>query len=219
MCIIKKYSVLIRTMYLKGTRMVQFAKEEIKKKILLSARREFLKHGFEKASIRTIAAGAKTAKSNVYNYFADKDALFYAVVGGSVSEIRCGLGHAAAENVGKSDASYTMESQKKYMAIVMQFVASYSEDVSLLLFGAEGSSLAGFRSEVIGKFSDILHGWLKSVLDSVPSRFFVSCVAGFYVAIIERIMVEKPSPDKAEDYMKEFLTFVYGGWRCVMSAP
>jgi AcrR family transcriptional regulator len=46
--------------------MVQFAKDEIRQKIIDTAREEFLEKGFEKASIRTITARAKTAKSNLY---------------------------------------------------------------------------------------------------------------------------------------------------------
>lgn len=196
--------------------MTQFIKEEIKAGILAAARSEFLKHGFQKASIRTIAAGAGTAKSNVYNYFADKDALFSAVLEDTVLSIRRGLELASSQNAGKGPQTYTPASQQAYMKAIMEFVASRPGDIRLLLLGAEGSSLASFRDEVLEAFTDVLLGWLKSAMPSPPSRLFVRCVAGFYLISVERILLEEPSLGQAERYMSEFLAFVYGGWRGVM---
>lgn len=198
--------------------MTQIIKEEIKNSILAAAREEFLKNGFERASIRTIAAVAKTAKSNVYNYFADKDALFCAVLWSTVSDIRRGLSIAASETKGKEAESYTPASQQAYMNIVMEFVASRPGDILLLLKNAEGSTLASFRDEVLETFTDILLGWLKTAMPSPPSRLFVNCVAGFYLGIVERMLFERPSREAAALYMEEFLAFVYGGWKSVMSA-
>jgi TetR/AcrR family transcriptional regulator, cholesterol catabolism regulator len=194
----------------------QFAKEAIREQILASAREEFVKYGFAKASIRTIAAHAQTAKSNVYNYFADKDALFYAVLEPVVCEIRSSLEEAAKN----ADASggYTIESQQSYMLIIMNYVASHHKDVSMLL-SAQGSSLAGFKDEILETFTDVLSGWLKNAMPGrAPSRVFIRCVADFYLSIIERMLEERPSQEQAGEYMKEFLAFVYGGWRSVIDS-
>jgi AcrR family transcriptional regulator len=45
---------------------MQFPKEEIKNNILMAAKEEFMKKGFEKASIRTITAAAQTSKVLLY---------------------------------------------------------------------------------------------------------------------------------------------------------
>lgn len=196
--------------------MTQFAKEEIRERILASAREEFIKHGFAQASIRTIASSAQTAKSNLYNYFADKDALLCAVLDPAVSEIRRGL-EDAAKNTAASDG-YTIESQQSYMLITMNYVAARHEDITMLL-GAQGSSLAGFKHEVLEKFTDVLLGWLKNAMPGrTPSRMFVRCVADFYLAVIERMLHERPTQAQAGGYMKEFLAFVYGGWRSIIDS-
>lgn len=198
--------------------MTQFAKEEIRQSILNAAREEFLKRGFEKASIRDIASEAKTAKSNLYNYFEDKDALFCAVLESAVSEIRGALEAARLENAGQGAGSYTVGSQDRYMRLVMEFVGAHASDVWLLLFRSGGSTLEGFRQEVQEKFTDVLTGWFAEALPGrAPSRLFTGCVAGFYVSVVERMMLERPSREKAEGYMGEFLRFVYGGWTAVMN--
>lgn len=195
---------------------MQTMKEEVRQKILTAAREEFLRCGFEDASIRTIAASAKTAKSNVYNYYKDKDALFTAVLEPTVSSIRQGL-EVAFASAGTATGSYTMDSQGEYMQIVVAFVATHVEDVSLLLFRAGGSSLAGFKGEVIDGYTDMLAGWFAEAMPGrEPSRLFLRCVASFYVTSVEQMILERPSRQKAMEYMDEFLKFVYGGWSSVM---
>jgi AcrR family transcriptional regulator len=197
--------------------MTQFVKEEIRQAILAAAREEFMKCGFEAASIRTIAAAAKTAKSNLYNYYNDKDALFCAVVGPTVAAIRAGLKAAVEESAEEKPETYTMGSQERYMRIVMEFIAARPQDVFLLLFRSAGSSLGGFREEVAEKYTDMLMNWFAGVMPGrAPSRLFLRCIAGFYMEAVERMMLEKPTREKAGEYMGEFLRFVYGGWNSLM---
>lgn len=196
---------------------MQTIKDEIRQRILDAARQEFLSCGFEKASIRTIAANAKTAKSNLYNYFADKDALFSAVLEPTVSSIRQGFEAARLQSVGTGADTYTMGSQEGYIRVVMLFVAEHTADVILLLFRAGGSSLAGFKDEAIEKYTDLMADWFAAAVPGrVPSRVFIRCVASFYATIVEQMLLERPSREKAGEYMSEFLKFVYGGWSALM---
>jgi len=59
---------------------MQLKKEEIRKRIEDAAREDFLKHGFIKTSMRTIAKKARISTSNIYNYFKSKDYLFYSLI-------------------------------------------------------------------------------------------------------------------------------------------
>ncbi len=59
---------------------MQIKKEEVKNKIIQSAKEEFLNKGFEKSSIRTIVKKAETNIGNFYNYFNSKEQLFEVLV-------------------------------------------------------------------------------------------------------------------------------------------
>lgn len=196
---------------------MQFAKEDIKNRILSAAREEFLCNGFEKASIRHITSAAQTSKSNLYNYFNDKDALFVAVLEPTLQSIMKGLELAVTENEGTGVESYTMDEQVRNMRIIMDFVANNTGDIRLLLFHSAGSSLAGFKDMVIERFSDILSEWLKHAMPQKSiSRLFVRCVAGFYVQIIEQLTLAGVDRAQAEMHMAEFLKFIYSGWAGMM---
>jgi AcrR family transcriptional regulator len=58
----------------------QFLKEEIRKRIIESAIKEFSEKGYDKASIKNIAKGANVAVGNLYRYFENKESLLKEVV-------------------------------------------------------------------------------------------------------------------------------------------
>lgn len=51
-----------------------------KDKILINAREEFVKRGYELASLRTITRRSEMSTNNIYNYFKSKEDLFNEVI-------------------------------------------------------------------------------------------------------------------------------------------
>ena len=193
--------------------MVQFAKDEIRQRIIDTAREEFLEKGFEKASVRTITARAKTAKSNLYNYFSDKNDLFRSVLEPTIAKIRYGLELAKQFNVPKGVDEYTLQSQTYVIGAINRFVAENLTDVRLLLFKAQGSSLENFKYELLEAFTDNMHDWVRSIRpDRNISRLFVRSICSFYISLIEQAILYGKS-EEMESFQKEATNFVYHGWR------
>lgn len=199
--------------------MAQYAKDEIRQRIIDVAREEFLQKGFEKASIRTITARANTAKSNFYNYFEDKNDLFYSVLEPTVAKIRKGLEMAKQFNVPKVPKGvdeYTLESQMYVIGVVNQFVAENFNDIRLLLYKAQGSSLENFKNEILEAFTDNMCSWVKSIRpDKEISRLFVRSVCSFYLSLIEQATLYGKSGEMQRS-RQEFTNFVYHGWKGVL---
>ena len=194
---------------------MRLANEEIRQRIIDAAREEFLDKGFEKASIRTITAKAKTSKSNLYNYFSDKDDLFCAVLEPVTTEIRTGLVLAKQYNVPKETGDYTFSSQQFVIGVISKYIAAHADDVKLLLFQAQGSSLAGFKYEVLDLFTDNMEEWTRSIhTKKEVSRLFVRTVCSFYLNMIEHLLLVGPPADMPQ-FMKEVSVFVYHGWKSV----
>ncbi|MFT8351796.1 TetR/AcrR family transcriptional regulator [Clostridium saccharoperbutylacetonicum] len=191
---------------------MQYAKNEIKQRIIDVAREEFLENGFEKASIRTITTKAKTSKSNLYNYFKNKDDLFYCVVEQTIIKIRKGMELAEELYISKGDHLYTKKEQKFVVSTVSNFVRKNLIDVKLLLFRAQGSSLESFKSEVTEAFTDIMCKWVKTMVpDKSISRNFIRSISNFYLSIIEQNIIYNEANDN-----KEFIDFIYNGWQSVL---
>lgn len=194
---------------------MQYAKDEIRQRIIDIAREEFFDKGFEKASIRTITSRAETSKSNLYNYFKDKDDLFRAVLEQTTADIRDGLEKAKQYNVPKETEDYTFSSQQLVIGVINKFIAQHTADVRLLLFKAQGSSLENFKYEVLEAFTDTMIEWTQSVHSKKDvSRLFVRTVCSFYLNMVEQLFLVGPPPDMTE-YMREISVFVYHGWKNV----
>jgi AcrR family transcriptional regulator len=195
---------------------VQYAKDEIRQRIIDSARKEFLRKGYQKASIRAIADKAKTAKSNLYNYFKDKDRLFSSVLEPTVGKIWTGLEMAKQFNVPKGVDEYSLESQTAVVGVVYQFVEENFTDVRLLLFKAQGSRLEGFKAEVLEAFTDNMCNWVHSMRPGKKvSRLFVRSVCSFYMSLIEQAILFGKAADM-QGFQKEFTRFVYHGWKGIL---
>lgn len=196
--------------------MVQFAKDEIRQRIVDTAREEFLEKGFEKASVRTITARANTAKSNLYNYFTDKNDLFCSILEPAVDKIRKGLEMAKQFNVPKGVEDYTVESQMYVVKAVSLFVAENFTDVRLLLFKAQGSSLEGFKYEVLEAFTENMYSWTKSIRPHKEiSKLFIRSICSFYLSLIEQIILYGKS-EEMQSLQQEFTKFIYNGWKGVL---
>lgn len=206
-----KYIVL----YL-GENKLQFIKDEIRQRMIDAAKEEFLKKGFEKASVRTICLKAKTSKSNLYNYFRNKDHLFYSILEPALTVIQKGIEQAVVEASGDS-LSYTEESQSRNIGAVMDFIFEYPAEAKLLLFKSRGSSLEAFKDQIIDKFTDILYGWVKTnTPDKDISRFFIRCVSSFYMSGIEQTILNGAPKEQVGKHINEFVRFVYNGWKGVL---
>jgi AcrR family transcriptional regulator len=196
---------------------VQIPKEEVRESILAAAREEFLVSGYENASIRAIASKAKTSKSNLYHYFQDKDALFRAVVEPTLQKIREGFAYLQAANSKKSAEGYTVQAQGQIMSDIGGFLHGHREDFQLLFYKTSGSSLAGFQNYVTDALADVLCGWVDVIAPEIKlSKFFLRFVAGFYVSGMEQMLRANVSKEQAAGHMKEFLPFIYGGWKNVL---
>lgn len=196
---------------------MQFQKQDIREKILTAARAEFLNVGFEKASIRNITAMAQTSKSNVYNYFPDKESLFAAVLEPTTSEIKAGFEKLRAENPGNAARGYSLHAQKEVIEKIMGFVFNHREDLKLLLFQASGSKLSGFKDTVTVLLAEVLSDWVAYAAPKKEiSSFFVQMVAGFYISAIEKMLINNITCAQASEHLDDFLKFVYGGWQSVL---
>lgn len=197
---------------------MQFQKEEIKDNILAAAREEFLKNGYEKASIRNITHAAETSKSNVYNYFHDKDALFTAVVEPTLLEIKNSFEKLSAQNSGTSAETYSIDAQEEVIVKIIDFVFDHGLDLKLLLFRSSGSSLTDFKERITKSLADILADWIYHAAPNKGiSEYFIHTVAGFYIEAIEQILMQSLSKEQVVGQLEVYLKFVYGGWNAVFN--
>lgn len=131
-------------------------------RILESARKEFLTHSFEKASLKSICEGAGVTTGALYKRYKGKEDLFCAVVEQTVNDL-----YAVAEHRGNRDPALMPDEElikawdmdKSDMMWWFQYLYERHDDFYLLLACSEGT-----------RYSDFGHDWVE-VLTKATSAF------------------------------------------------
>ena len=125
---------------------MQVQKEEMREDIVAAAEYEFLLHGYNGASIRTIAKRANTTIGNVYNYFKNKEALLDAIVGEIPKQIIDGL-HKPYEAV-CNQVEQGIVRVDPMLSYELQYDLLLSNASIILLEGCEGTKYENFNDEI-----------------------------------------------------------------------
>ncbi len=125
---------------------MQVLKPEIREKIVTAAERLFYEAGFSGTSTRAIAQDAGISVSNLYKYFADKEAIFAAVVDPFYHRTRRDL--AALFN----EEHRAMETRVIDMATqqIISMMLTDRRKFVILMGRSEGTGYAPFKEEIIG---------------------------------------------------------------------
>ena len=105
---------------------MQYLKKEIRNKILASAIDEFKEHGYSDASIRNIANNAEISLGNVYRYFTNKEALYFAVINPFMESIRQSI---------EKDFAFEGKSMKEVSEVLVAFLMQYSDELIIIRKG------------------------------------------------------------------------------------
>ena len=112
---------------------------EVKQKLLESAKKEFLQHGYEKASLRRICASAGVTTGALYFFFQNKAELFSAVVKTKAEHLLQQVERQTrAELLGDINSA-------KYQRELNAYLCENKDEVQILLGKAEGTPYESFR--------------------------------------------------------------------------
>lgn len=198
---------------------MQVKKKSVKNRILQSAKGEFLEKGFEKASIRSIAARAKVTKGNIYNYFSSKNDLFTFLVEPAMDIITETMTIEYGDSFigGDIDDLYTIEESLLRFKEHIESVLEWSDIIKLLFFASSGSSLSDFKEQIISRyekssrsFFDVIAQENPGLNGNVTDMFIHSC-ALLYISLIEEILIHKPDETELKKFIKEMTYFVHYG--------
>ena len=140
------------------------ADRSIDPRILKSARAEFVKHGFEKSSLKAICDGAGVTTGALYKRYKGKEELFCAVVEQTVADL-----YAEAKRRGNLDpASMTdeqliraWEMEGSDMMWWFQYLYERREDFYLLLACSEGTRYSNFQHDWVALLTKATSAFLE----------------------------------------------------------
>ncbi len=135
----------------------------IDRRILVSARREFLANGFDKTSLNAICQGAGITTGALYKRYRGKEDLFCAVVAGTVSDLEAVVEERRAQDVhALTDAQliHAWEMDEADMLWWFRFLHTRREDFVLLLTCADGTAYRNFQHDWVAKMTEATGAYL-----------------------------------------------------------
>ena len=153
--------------------MAQVLKEELRGRIIESAKQELLEKGYKGVSMRKIAQGADMTVGNLYRYFENKDDLINQIIEPAMRAIDAVLMEESSHMVSLFDAPHVrivedipVEELKKRATMVIKNLA-YRLDDLLVRHYDEIMILTENENDINQKFTD----WLKCIVKICVPHF------------------------------------------------
>lgn len=198
-------------------------KTETHEKILPAARKEFLEKGFEKATMREIAREAGITAAALYRHFADKEAMFAALVDPVLEKLEQIYADCKTQDYGyleqnELDAMWGAGAELERM---MTFIYENFDAFKLLLCRSEGTKYSSFLHDFVMLEQKETMEYLEtaekkgiSVRKILPNELHLLFTA--YANALFEVVVHDFSKEEALHYLKTLQEFFYPGWRAIL---
>ena len=192
-------------------------------RIITAAKEEFLLKGFEKASMRSIAAAVDMTSAALYRHFKDKETMFSALVEPVLNELETKfkqheewdyqlLFQQNIEPMWEEGADLTM---------FLDLIYDNFVEFRLLICCSEGTRYADFIHDFVVKEQEATERYMAEakkmgvpVNDIEPEELHLLLSA--YVTAMFEVVVHDFTKEKAVHYMGTLRRFFIPGWRAVL---
>ncbi len=186
--------------------------------ILKAARKEFIQKGFKDVSMRTIAKDANVGLSNIYNYFRNKDEIFLEIVSPARDDLFAFVKEKHTEKYIDFNFMSTLTYQEETVNVYIQLLMKYKEEIRLLLFHSQGSTMENFREALTEYLTDVSNNHKMIVKKHYPqvhevSSFFTHTLCAFMVSIVGEIVTHDMDKYRIREFFREYFRFQIAGWR------
>jgi len=188
---------------------VQIKKDEVRLKILEAATDEFLKRGYENASMRMIAQKAHTTQGNIYHYFQNKEILLEEILLPTIENIECMMSkHIEDEKANPLTKEQALEEMKE---IENDFDRSklgcFFDKKVIILLKLESSHLLGRKEKILQSLTEHLQEYFNINDDAHYSEI----VLNMLVECVKHILIEHEDLDDAKAEFFKFFNVLFNG--------
>ena len=180
---------------------MQYLKKEIRERILVAAVEEFKEQGYADASIRNIANNAEISLGNIYRYFTNKEALYFAVINPFMESVR---------NFVDNDFSFADKNMKEISETLISFIMQYSDELLIIRKGnsVHYESFVNYIIEVIsGKIKELIEGVFPEIDSKIQNTEFYSAIAEGFLTSFFKILKKDDPTETLERNARELITF------------
>lgn len=191
--------------------------------IMTAARKEFLEKGYEKASIRSIAAEVGMTSAGLYRHFKDKEAMFAALVDPVLEQL---------EQLYKKHESWDYEllhqmnlepmwEEGMDVSMLLKLIYDYFDEFRLIICCSKGTKYANFVHDFVMLEQEGTEKFLEEAKKlGYPVREIKSeelhLLMSAYITSIFEMVVHNFSRENAVHYLDTLKIFFNPGWRAIL---
>lgn len=181
---------------------MQYLKDKVREKIYNAAVEEFKNFGYQDASIRNIANNAGISLGNIYRYYANKEALYIAVVQPLIDSVKVFV-----------EQKYFVvgDSLQTIAENALEFMVEHADEIVILRRG---------NTQYYKQFSEYLESVtaekIKMIMDEgtaeakIKNPDLTYIIARSFLHCLFDIIDGTKDNDLRKEYVKEIITFYFG---------
>ena len=188
---------------------MQIKKDEVRLKILEAATDEFLKRGYENASMRMIAQKAHTTQGNIYHYFQNKEILLEEILLPTIENIECMMSkHIEDEKANPLTKEQALEEMKE---IENDFDRSklgcFFDKKVIILLKLESSHLLARKEKILYSLTEHLQEYFNINDDAHYSEI----VLNMLIECVKHVLIEHENLNDAKAEFFKFFNVLFNG--------
>lgn len=201
---------------------IRLSEKETKKKLLESAKKEFLEKGYMRASLRNICKNAGVTTGALYFFFRDKKALFAALVEEPLQKLYEIMNahyqeeitetEMVMEHLTQQDMSGDLETAKQ----IVHYMYQYYDEFQLILVKGQGS---GYES-CVDQFVDITEKHYRRFADQVTEQMGIEKMGGYILHWMAHMQIDafvymlahEESEEEAMKSVEAMVQYMVSGW-------
>ncbi len=210
-------------MYLdtKGFNKVQIKKDEVKNKILESAKKEFLEHGYQGASLRTIAKNLGLTKGALYPYFKNKEDIFTALVKGPAENLYQYMKKMQEEALSQdlsSQVDYANNEGPAQDDSWVNYIYDNMDVFRLIALNSKGTKYQDFFSDLANLEKKSTLRYIENMREAKalyydPDDMLVHILIDITIKSLISIIENDIPRDKGLIYWRKMEEFYFAGWK------
>ena len=183
---------------------MQYLKREIRERILAAAVEEFKEYGFANASIRNIANNAEISLGNIYRYFANKEALYFAVINPFMESVKQSI---------EREFVFKDRPMKDAAEILIKFLMEYCDEILIIRKGnsIHYETFINYIVEVISsKIREMMEGAFPEIDEKIKNPDFYMAIADGFLNSLFKVLHKDDPVEIQERNIRELITFYFG---------
>ena len=183
---------------------MQYLKKEIRENIIAAAIEEFKLHGYADASIRNIANNAEISLGNIYRYFANKEALYFAVINPFLANVKQVIEH---------DIVFDSSDMTQASAILVEFLVTHSDELLIIRKGnsIHYETFINYMVEAISKkIREMLERSFPEIDEKIKNPDFYNAIAEGFLTSLFKVLSKDEPLDLQKRNVHELITFYFG---------